>query len=116
MSRCNMVRGACGFAKALGGLASIAGLMLLGAIVAAAQDAASLAGKTVTIAVGFGPGGGYDLYARVLARHFGRHLPGRPAVVVSSMPGAASVRAANYLYAVAPKDGSALGIVAQSIA
>jgi tripartite-type tricarboxylate transporter receptor subunit TctC len=80
---------------------------------AVAQD---LAGKTVTITVGFGPGGGYDLYARVLARHLGKHLPGHPSVVVSNMPGAASVRAANYVYAVAPKDGTALGIVAQSIA
>src|SRR5215204_7468322 len=83
---------------------------------AAAQDlAASLAGKTITIYIGFGPGGGYDLYGRVLARHLGKHLPGHPTVVVSNMPGAASVRAANYVYNVAPKDGTALGIVAQSI-
>jgi tripartite-type tricarboxylate transporter receptor subunit TctC len=73
------------------------------------------AGKTVTIHVGFGPGGGYDLYGRVLARHLGRHLPGHPALVVSNMPGAASFRAANYLFAVAPRDGTALGIMAQSI-
>src|SRR5215510_5444605 len=81
---------------------------------AAAQE--SFAGKTVTIAVGFGPGGGYDLYARVLARHLGRHLPGNPTVVVANMPGAASIRAANYIANVASKDGAALGIVAQSIA
>src|SRR5262249_40501267 len=81
---------------------------------AAAQE--SFAGRTVTIAVGFGPGGGYDLYARVLARHLGRHVPGQPTVVVSNMPGAASVRAANYIANVAPKDGTALGMVAQSIA
>jgi tripartite-type tricarboxylate transporter receptor subunit TctC len=81
---------------------------------AAAQD--SFAGRTVTIAVGFGPGGGYDLYARVLARHLGRHLPGQPTVVVSNLPGAASVRATNYIANVAPKDGTALGMVAQSIA
>jgi tripartite-type tricarboxylate transporter receptor subunit TctC len=81
---------------------------------APAQD--TLAGKTVTIYVGFGPGGGYDLYGRVFARHLGKHLPGHPTVVVSNMPGAASIRAANYVYNVAPKDGTALGIVAQSIA
>jgi tripartite-type tricarboxylate transporter receptor subunit TctC len=81
---------------------------------AAAQE--TFAGRTVTISVGFGPGGGYDLYARVLARHFGRHLPGQPTVVVSNMPGAASVRAANYIANVAPKDGTTLGMVAQSIA
>ena len=83
---------------------------------AGAQEGASFAGKTVTIYVGYGPGGGYDLYARVLSRHLGRHLPGNPAVVVSNMPGAGSIRAANYVYSVAPKDGTALGIVAQSIA
>ena len=81
---------------------------------AVAQE--SFAGRTVTIAVGFGPGGGYDLYARLLARHLGRHLPGQPTVIVSNMPGAASVRAANYIANVAPKDGTALGMVAQSIA
>src|SRR5262245_11872557 len=83
---------------------------------AVAQEPQNLAGKTVTIYVGFGPGGGYDLYGRVLARHLGKHLPGHPTVVVSNMPGAASIRAANYVYAVAPKDGTALGIAAQSIA
>jgi len=88
--------------------------LALGPAPAAAQD--TLAGKTVTISVGFGPGGGYDLYARVLARHLGRHLPGHPTVVVANMPGAASIRASNYIANVAPKDGTALGIVAQSIA
>ena len=96
----------------LGLVALAAALALIGGR-AAAQD---LAGKTVTVYVGFGPGGGYDLYGRVLARHLGRQLPGQPVVVVSNMPGAASLRAANYLYNVAPKDGTALGIVAQSIA
>jgi tripartite-type tricarboxylate transporter receptor subunit TctC len=94
--------------------AVLAVALALGLEPAAAQE--SFAGRTVTIAVGFGPGGGYDLYARVLARHLGRHLPGQPTVVVSNMPGAASVRAANYIANVAPKDGTALGMVAQSIA
>src|SRR3954463_16143310 len=86
------------------------------AIPAFAQEAAqNFAGKTVTIYIGYGPGGGYDLYGRVLARHLGNHLPGHPTVVVSNMPGAASIRAANYVYNVAPKDGTALGISAQSI-
>ncbi len=98
--------------------ALVAGLVCLTALPgpAPAQEAASFSGKTVTIYVGYGPGGGYDLYGRVLARHLGRHLPGHPAVVVSNMPGAASIRAANYVYNVAPKDGTALGIVAQSVA
>jgi tripartite-type tricarboxylate transporter receptor subunit TctC len=66
-------------------------------------------GKTVQVIVGFSPGGGYDLYARVLARFIGAHIPGRPTVVTQNMPGAGSVKAANYLYAVAPKDGTVLG-------
>jgi tripartite-type tricarboxylate transporter receptor subunit TctC len=90
-------------------------LLWIGSPVSAQEAAPNLAGKTVTIYIGFGPGGGYDLYGRVLARHLGKHLPGHPTVVVSNMPGAASVRAANYVYAVAPKDGTALGIVAQSV-
>jgi tripartite-type tricarboxylate transporter receptor subunit TctC len=80
---------------------------------AGAQD---FAGKTLTIYIGYGPGGGYDLYGRVFARHVGAHLPGHPTVVVSNMPGAGSIRAANYVYSVAPKDGTALGMVAQSVA
>ena len=67
-------------------------------------------GKTVQVIVGFSPGGGYDLYARVLARYIGRHIPGQPTVVTQNMPGAGSVKAANYLYAVAPKDGTVFGI------
>jgi tripartite-type tricarboxylate transporter receptor subunit TctC len=66
-------------------------------------------GKTVQIVVGFTPGGGYDLYARALARHIGKHIPGMPSVNVQNMPGAGSLKAANYLYNVAPKDGTVFG-------
>jgi tripartite-type tricarboxylate transporter receptor subunit TctC len=90
-------------------------LSLITAIGSEAEAEVSFAGKTVTIYVGYGPGGGYDLYARVLAHHLPRHLPGGPTVVVSNMPGAASVRAANYVYTIAPSDGTALGILAQSV-
>jgi tripartite-type tricarboxylate transporter receptor subunit TctC len=77
---------------------------------AEAQGVASLyRGKTVTVIVGFSPGGGYDLYARVLARHIGKHLPGAPSVTVQNMPGAGSLKAANYLYNIAPKDGTVFG-------
>ena len=75
---------------------------------AAAQDI-FYKGRTLTLLVGFSPGGGYDLYARVLARHMGRHLPGNPNIVTQNMPGAGSLKAANYLYSVAPKDGSVFG-------
>jgi tripartite-type tricarboxylate transporter receptor subunit TctC len=83
----------------------------LAASPALAQDTAAdfFRGKTVSIIVGSSAGGGYDTYARVLARHFGRHIPGNPTVVVQNMPGAGSNKAAAYLYSVAPKDGSAIG-------
>jgi tripartite-type tricarboxylate transporter receptor subunit TctC len=73
-------------------------------------------GKTVNVYIGFSPGGGYDFYGRLVARHIGKHIPGKPNVVAQNMPGAGSFKAANYLYAVAPKDGTALGIVTQTIA
>src|SRR5262249_5908983 len=61
--------------------------------------------KTVTITIGYTAGGSYDLYGRMVARHLGRHIPGQPAVIAQNMPGAGSLKAANYLYEVAPKDG-----------
>src|ERR1700688_2991442 len=66
-------------------------------------------GRTVNLIVGYGPGGGYDLSARLVARHLGAHIPGKPAVVVQNMPGAGSLRATNYLYSVAPNDGTTIG-------
>jgi tripartite-type tricarboxylate transporter receptor subunit TctC len=71
-------------------------------------------GRTVFVVVGYSPGGGYDLYARVLAKHMGRYIPGHPVLVVQNMPGAGSLKAANYLYAVAPKDGSMFGTFSRS--
>ncbi len=72
-------------------------------------------GKTVNIVVGFGAGGGYDLYARLLGRYIGEHIPGKPNVVVQNMDGAGSVRAANYVYAGAPKDGTVVAAVNQNM-
>ena len=71
--------------------------------------------KTINLYIGSGPGGGYDYYGRLAARHLGRHLPGGPAITPQNMPGAGSITAANYVYTVAPKDGSALGIVSPSV-
>jgi tripartite-type tricarboxylate transporter receptor subunit TctC len=82
----------------------------------AAAQAPSLAGKNVTMLIGFGPGGGYDAWGRVLARHIGRHLPGAPNVVPQNMPGGGSFNAANHIYTIAPKDGSVLGIIARDAA
>lgn len=66
-------------------------------------------GKTITIVVGSSTGGGYDLWARVLARHLGKHIPGNPTILVQNMPGAASIVAANYIYGIAKPDGLTLG-------
>ena len=72
-------------------------------------------GKTIQIIVGFGVGGGYDLYARALGRHLGKHIPGQPTVVVQNMEGAGSVRAANYVYSGSPRDGTVIAAVNQNM-
>ncbi len=83
---------------------------------AQAQSAAEFfKGKTVTLNVGFGPGGGYDLNTRMFARHFGKHVPGNPSVIVQNMPGGGSIVAANYIYSAASKDGLVLGVFGASI-
>src|SRR5262249_30929090 len=87
-------------------IATLAGIAI--ATPAAAQD--FYRGKTITIMVGFSPGGGFDINARVLARHLGRHIPGNPAVVVQNMPGAGTITSVHYLDLVAPKDGTVLDI------
>jgi len=68
-------------------------------------------GKQIDIVVGSSAGGGYDTYARLIARHFGAHIPGNPEIVVQNMPGAGSNKATGYVYSVAPKDGTAIGAV-----
>ncbi len=68
-------------------------------------------GKTVTVYIGYGPGGGYDLYARTLARHMVKHIPGNPQALPSNMPGASSMTLGNFLAKIAPKDGTAFGAV-----
>ena len=93
----------------------IAALVSAGATPAAAQ-ADALAGKSVQMIIGFGPGGGYDLWGRTLGRHIGKHLPGHPNVVPQNMPGAGSYTAASYIFNIAPKDGSVLGIIARDAA
>src|ERR1700740_1356187 len=71
-------------------------------------------GKTINLAIGFSVGGGYDLYARHLARHIGKHIPGNPNVVPQNMPGAGSLKAANYIFSAAPKDGTYFGTFART--
>lgn len=76
----------------------------------AQTDPVSFRGKSITIVVGFATGGGYDLYARLVAAHLGNHLEGNPSIIVQNAPGAASVKAAMILYNTAPKDGTMLGL------
>jgi len=85
-------------------------------IVARAQDAPDFKGKTVSIIASFEAGGPYDLYSRLVARHLGVHLPGQPTVVVQNIPGAGGLRGANYLYNVAARDGTVMGVVSQTVA
>lgn len=92
------------------GLARIVAFCGLLSVIAAHPSATAAqedfyAGKTIRIIVGSPPGGGYDLYARLLARHLGRHIPGQPHVLVQNMPGASSVIAMNYVYNIAKPDG-----------
>ena len=76
----------------------------------------TFAGKTIKLAVGYAPGTGNDIYARLIAQHLGRHIPGQPKVVPQNMPGAGSFKAANYVYGIAPKDGTVLGFISQTAA
>ncbi len=87
---------------------ALAALVLTGAAAQAQTPAEFYKGKTLTITVGFSPGGGYDQYARVLARHIGRHTPGSPSVIVQNMPGAGSLTAVRRMEAGMPKDGTAI--------
>lgn len=80
-----------------------------------AQQPNFFQGKTVTIIVGFSPGGGYDLAARTVARYIGKYIPGNPTVVVQNMPGAGSLTAINYLANIAQKDGTFLGTFSRGI-
>jgi tripartite-type tricarboxylate transporter receptor subunit TctC len=83
-------------------------LVLAGTAARADAVAEFYRGKQVNLIVGYGTGGGYDVYGRLMARHLGRHIPGHPNVVVQNMPGAGSLRAVNHLYNTAPKDGTAI--------
>ena len=98
--------------KMLGAMAFVA----VATLPASAQSVSEVyKGRTVQIVVGFGVGGGYDLYARALSRYLGKHVPGNPNVVVQNMEGAGSVRAANFVYAGSPADGTVIAAVNQNM-
>ena len=95
---------------------AFAAVALVASLPAAAQPAASFRAKEVRILVGYAAGGGYDIYARAVAQHLGRHLPGNPAVIVQNMPGADGLSVANSLYSQAPKDGSVIALTNRNVA
>ena len=86
----------------------IAILAAAGASSALAQDSVAqfYKGRQITVIVGSSPGGGYDIYARLMARHMGKYIPGNPSMLVTNMPGAGSNAAVAHVYNVAPKDGT----------
>ena len=92
---------------------------LLGALIAQPVAAGSVEdfykGKTITIYIGYAPGGGYGTYARTVGRHIGRHIPGNPGTVAKNRPGAGSLKLANELYNTLPKDGTAIGTIGRGI-
>jgi tripartite-type tricarboxylate transporter receptor subunit TctC len=92
-------------------------LAMAGAASASAEDAMAdfYRGKTVTLVIGTGPGGAYDIHGRLLARHLPQHIPGAPKLVVQNIPGAGSIQAANYLFNVAPQDGTVLGNILNTV-
>src|SRR6476620_12232417 len=98
-------------AKTLGVLSILIGM--IGQV--HAQPAPFYKDKTIRIIVGFTSGGLYDQYARVLARHMGKHIPGNPNIIVQNMPGAGSLSATNYVYGVAKPDGLTLGMPGSGI-
>jgi tripartite-type tricarboxylate transporter receptor subunit TctC len=110
------LRSASGQVFALQVFALTFGAAILAVPAHAAEPSASFyAGKTLRILVGFGPGGGYDLYARALGRYLGEHVPGNPTVVVQNMVGAGSLKVVNYLFNAAPRDGTVIATFARGI-
>ena len=96
-------------------VASIAAAAMILAFGARAQSVEEFySGKTVELYIGYSVGGGYDAYARLLARHMGRHIPGNPTLVPQNMPGAGSLKLTNWLYTAAPQDGTAFGVIARA--
>jgi tripartite-type tricarboxylate transporter receptor subunit TctC len=96
------------------GAAAIVALVAGSPLARAADVGDFYRGKTITIVIGYSAGGGYDIFARLLARHLGRHVPGNPALVPQNMPGAGSRKAGMFLYNVAPKDGTTIGTIGRN--
>jgi tripartite-type tricarboxylate transporter receptor subunit TctC len=97
-------------------LAAVPAALIAAGGAGAQAPAGAFAGKTVTMIIGFGPGGGYDIWGRLVAGHIGHHLPGNPTIVAQNLPGGGSYRAASFIYNQAPKDGSTLALIARDAA
>jgi len=93
----------------------VAAVAVLVSIARADNAADFYKGRSISMIIGYSVGGGYDAYARLLAHYIGRHIPGEPSIVPQQMTGAGSLRAANYLFSVAPKDGAVLGTFSRSM-
>src|SRR5262245_22484048 len=85
-------------------------------VVCAQSPADFYRGKSIDLYIAYSAGGGYDLYARMVARHLGRHIPGNPQIVPKNMEGAGGLRLANWLYQAAPRDGTVIGATSRNIA
>jgi len=96
--------------------AALAGVLIVAPGLRADPVADFYRGKTIRVIIGYGPGGGYDIYGRLAAEFLGRHVPGNPTIVAVNMPGGGSLKAIEYLYNVAPRDGTHLGSVSQQMA
>ena len=108
MARTSLYRKASGVAAAILALTAVAGA-------AGVDDFYKGPGRNISLIIGYSVGGGYDAYARLLARFLGKHVPGEPSIIPQQMTGAGSLRAANYIYTVAPKDGSVFGTFSRSM-
>lgn len=106
-----MGRATCGRAALIGAAA----VMMTAGPAAAESVADFYKGKTVTLTIGTDAGGGYDQYARTLARHMGKHIPGQPKFIAKNMPGAGGLMATNRIYKIAPKDGTEIGTAHRGI-
>ena len=96
--------------------AALCGLLLCGAQAQSQGVAEFYKGKTVDLYIGYSAGGGYDVYARLVARHLGKHIPGNPTVIPRNMEGAGSLRLANWLYNIGSKEGLAIGALSRGAA
>src|SRR5688500_15815239 len=106
-----------GFRLCIAAAISLAASLTAAAVAAAPADpvAGFYRGRTIQLLIGFSPTGGYDIYARTLARYLGKHIPGNPTILPQNMPGAGSLKVANYIYNVAPKNGTVIATFARGL-